>query len=273
MTYALSRRLFLAATGSFAAVGLAGCLAAAEVTDRSTTTTDPKDATELRISNQNGSVSVETWSKSGVEVSVLKRSRFGRDAFDRVTVERRVDGDVFRIETVYDDGGAGQLRRAAVDLTVRVPKSLAVTDVETKNGAVRVTGTTGDARLASVNGDVTATDVDGYVTLSTSNGTLEATGVTGVDGASTSNGKIDVELRDVRRDVTLSVSNGSVDAALASDMDVDVDASTGNGTVDVSGLHLADAHTSRKEVRGRLGDGANRLTIRVSNGSIDLSAL
>ncbi|SFL07660.1 Putative adhesin [Halogranum rubrum] len=267
-----SRRAFLALGGSLASAVLAGCTTPRnEVRERTTDTVDVGNATDLQVTSRNGSVTVTTWDRDAVELSVTKRTIGSRDAFDDVEVRTAVRNRSLAIETVYTTDRAR--RRVATDFELQVPSSLAVSAVETGNGRVDVTGTTGDGRFSTQNGRVTATDVDGFVTLTTSNGALESSGCTGVDGAKTSNGSIDLELLDIRRDVDISTQNGSIDVAVSGSLDADVVLAASNGNVAADGVELANTTRTPRRITGRLGDGGNRLRLSVTNGSAELTAL
>lgn len=266
-----SRRSFLAAGGLLAATALAGCSAAtAETREQTTETIALTDASDLTVTNLNGAVTVTTWDENAVELTVLKRSLFGRDQFDRVVVESAVTDGTLAVDVAYTADSAPP--RVAVDLDVRVPESLVVSQVGTTNGTVDVTGTTGDGSFSSQNGTVTVTDVDGFVTLTSNNGTVESTGCTGIDGARTANGTVDIELLALRQDVDVSAANGSIEVAVPPALDADVELSAANGTVDVEGVELTDVDRTTRRLTGRLGEGGYRLRLSVANGSAELTA-
>lgn len=266
-----SRRALLAFGATLTTTALAGCSAAtADARERTTRTLDAGDVDELTVVDQNGSVTVTTWDEADVELTVVKRSLVGSGAFDDVEVQTATTDGTLAVEVSY---ATDRARRVAVDLDLRVPRSLTVSSVETRNGTVDVTGTAGDGRFTSENGTVTATDVQGFVTLTTNNGTIESTGCTGVDGATTANGTAEVEVLDMRADVEVSTANGSVEVAVPASLDADVELSASNGRVDVEGLELANASRSSRRISGRLGEGGDLLRLSVANGSAELVAL
>lgn len=267
-----SRRAFLAFGATLTSTVLAGCTTPTnEVRERTTDTVDVGNATDLQVASRNGSITVTTWNRDAVELSVIKRSIGSRDAFAAVEVQTAVRNRTLAIDTVYTTDRARQ--RVATDFELQVPSSLAVSAVETGNGRIDVTGTTGNGQFTTQNGRVKATDIDGFVTLTTRNGTLESTGCAGVDGASTSNGSIDLEVLAIRRDVEISTQNGSVDVAVSESLDADVVLAASNGNVDAEGVELANATRTPRRITGRLGDGGNQLRLSVTNGSAELTTL
>jgi hypothetical protein len=256
---------------ALATAALAGCNAATvEDRERSTETVAVDGATDLTVSDRNGSVTITTADRQNVSLSVVKRSFVGRNVFDDVAVQTDVADGTLAVTVDY---ATDRARRVAVDLDLEIPSSLAVSRAETRNGAIEVTGTTGDGRFASQNGSVTATDVDGFVTLTTNNGTIESTGCTGVDEARTANGTIDIEVLALRQDVTVTTANGSIEVAVPPSLNADVELAAANGGVDVEGLQLANLERTPRRITGRLGNGGNRLRLSVSNGSAELVAL
>lgn len=267
-----SRRAFLALGATLTSTAFAGCATPTnEVRERTTTTVDVADATDLQVSGRNGSITVTAERRRAVELVAVKRSLGSRDTFADVTVRSALRDGALAVDVAY--GSDRARRRVAVDLVLRVPRSLPVSTVETGNGHIDVTGTAGDGQFSTQNGSVTATDVDGFVTLSTSNGALDSTGCAGLDGARTANGTVDVDVLDIRRDVEVTTANGSVDVAVSGSLDADVVVVASNGSVDVEGVELMDVSRTPGRITGRLGDGGNRLELSVTNGSAELTGL
>lgn len=253
--------------GSFA--GCVSELPSSGEESRSGSRTYSVDAdTRLSVQNQNGSVTVEGYDGDDVELDFEIRGP-SSEAVDGVAVtESQTDGQL-RLETKYDT----DQRRASVTLTIRCPSDVSVGQIATNNGSVEVTGVAGDVELESENGDLTARNVEGMVALTTDVGSITARDIGGVTSARTSNGSIEIDVPAIEGDVTIRTPNGSIDAALAAELDAAVSATTTNGSVELHDLDLADAKTSRTSVSGSLGDGTHDLALETTNGSIDLRAL
>lgn len=264
-----SRRTVLKRGTALGIAALAGCTAPTVETRAEETrriSRSGRDSLELR--NANGSISVEPWDGDDVELRIVKRGFF-TDDLDAAEVT--VGGDeTLTIERVVGDDESS---RVVVSFEVRVPADFPVTDATTSNGSVDVRGTVGDVDVRTTNGSISVRRVDGFVSLTTTNGSVTCSDVGGVDGARTTNGSIDVEVPAIRGDASIESSNGSIDAALAGDLNADLLAQTSTGSVDASGLSLGDASVSRTRVAGTLGDGGPTLTILTSNGGIELSLL
>lgn len=267
----LSRRRLLAAGGAGVVGALAGCTAP-RLSTRVEESFDvtPSDATEARVLNRNGGVTVSPGESEAVHVEVVKRGfNVGDGVLDRVTVNRSVTDGVLTLEVVYPPN----VNRVTTDLTVELPPSFALNVAETANGGVDVEGVGGDATLRAGNGGVRAAEMPGFLTLEAGNGGISASDVGGIDGVTAGNGGIDVEISAIRGDTELSASNGGIDAAVAPDLDAAFEARVTNGGVDVSGLELTNATVSPARVAGTLGDGGPSLALRAGNGGIDVRRL
>lgn len=276
----MNRRTFLAGSVAGISAVLAGCTSRAGLqgearrTDDVTAEVDP--GTTLRVDNRNGPVIVEGHDGDAVEVAI-EITAPSSDALDEVSVNVDETDDELRVETDYEDRTGFEWLfewdRPSVAFTIRCPDDVPVGRVRTRNGSVEVTDVGGDPEIRSSNGRVTAQNVDGTVSLSTSNGRVTARNVAGLAGASTSNGAIDVDVPSIDGSVTIETSNGAIDAAIASDLDATVSASTTNGSVDIHDLDLSSVGTGRTDVEGTLGEGTHDLSIETTNGSIGLRPL
>lgn len=270
----MERRSLLAGLTAGVASAFAGCTSIAallgDATHHEHSSHAVEAGTRVRVDNDNGPVFVEGHDGDALEVDVDRRGP-SEASLDAVSVVDSVEDGEFRLETIRDEGFAG--RRATVSVTIRCPRGVLVERVTTTNGSIELTGVEGDAELESSNASLTARDVDGTVTLRTDNGSITARNVAGVAGVTTTNGNVNVDLETVEDDVSIRTSNGTVDAALATDLDVSIVARAGTGSVDLHDLDLDDVRSTETGIVGRLGDGRYTLELETSNGSIDLHAL
>ena len=94
--------------------------------------------------------------------------------------------------------------------------------------------------------------------------------VFGAFSVETSNGGIEFEGELAPGGVSdLRTSNGSISVKLAGQPNVRVDATTSNGTI-VSRLPLDTATTEKHRLRGTIGKGEADLSVRTSNGSVNI---
>ncbi len=86
-----------------------------------------------------------------------------------------------------------------------------------------------------------------------------------------------LELRNKNGDVSIShwdqlkTSNGSVKLHVPVDMDAKVDLKTSNGKITLhDGLEVTTSQLEKNEMQGRIGDGGPEISVKTSNGKIDI---
>ena len=233
-------------------------------------TYDVGTGTHLRVDNRNGSVTVEGYDGDSVEVDITVRGP-SKDALDAVSVTATQSDGELRLKTEYEDTSAVQ--KASVSLTIQCPSGVFVQGIQTINGDVEVTGIAGDSTLNSENGSVTARNVDGIVSLTTTNGQITGREIGGIAGAQTSNGEIAIDVPAIKEDVEVRTQNGSIEAALAPNLDATISATTINGSVNIHSLDLSSVQTTKTSISGVLGNGTHDLSFETTNASIDLKML
>ncbi|MBU0496924.1 MAG: DUF4097 domain-containing protein [Candidatus Thermoplasmatota archaeon] len=241
-----------------------------EVTDIFSDTRSISNETQLYVENYNGKIEIIGYSEDDLEITAVKRTRYGRDELDLVNISIDEQVDRIKIETVYDTPTRS---RVSVDYNIKMPSSMLVASISTSNGAITIEDARGDADVSTSNGMIVITGVDGYVSASTSNGRIEVTDTYGIDEIETSNGLLFIEVWSVRDDVNIHTSNGGITIYLNESLDVTLDASTSNGAVTNHDLTINATSSSRTTYRGVLGIGTYELSVRTTNGHIDLYGL
>ena len=256
---------------SLAAIALlvfAGPLVAAELTETVDRTIDVRPGARVVLSNTNGRVNIATWDQARVRVVARKEVSASRDELQAVMKELRVDiqareGGVVvqthypkRNEGVHSifDWMLGNDVQAEVAYDVTVPKNMSL-DVQTVNGSIHVNG------------------VNGKHEFDTTNGKIELTRCAGSVEASTTNGGISAELLQVAKGQPLEfeTTNGRIKLTLPSNLAVDLDASTTNGSIE-SDLPVATTRVSRNSLRGAINGGGTSLRLSTTNGGIEIRA-
>lgn len=262
---------------------------------------DADPAGEVEISNVAGSVEVEGWDRSRVEVS----GELG-DGSERLDVIQEDGRTLIKVVLPEDDR-----RVEATDLIVKVPQasSLAVTAV---SADISVEGVRGPQRLQTVSGDlttepwqdceaktvsgdvmVTAQGEGGMLTIAAVSGDLAITAVGGELSATTVSGDLEVEAKHLTRariqttngdiDVDAELSgggslvaetiNGDVELVVNGDDDLDLDVETFNGAIE----NCFDVDVVKKsrygpghELRFDTGGGQRQIRIKTLNGNVDV---
>lgn len=225
----------------------------------------------------------------------------GAKQSDPETLVVRLEPAAMSTNTLYGWGGsihvrvpeavAAKLHASNGNITARNLHELV--HVDTSNGRVEVADIDGDVIVDTSNGRLRLTNINGSVRADTSNGRVVAINITEACEIITSNG--DVEIRDITGNLNVRTSNGDIVLHANPPSSGLIDVVTRNGTVvaDVPVAHrgLLDLRTSNGEIitafngaqlspqrmsKTRMvgtlnGGGDGRLTIRTSNGDIDLT--
>lgn len=210
---------------------------------------DPDGA--FRLENTNGAVHVETWDEPMVSIEAEKVAPEG--LLDDIRIEIRGEGRQVEVLTHHARRQWGFGRKGHVEYHVKVPQRARV-EVETTNGALRVSGTAGAVRASTTNGSVEIADAAGAVEAATTNGAIRA------------------RFREVPADGwhRFTTTNGAVTLTLPADASGEFAASTVNGAIRTDFPLEVSGRTGGRRLRGRLGDGRARFELRTTNGSVKI---
>jgi len=210
----------------------------------------------ISLSNINGAVHITAWDQNQVKVDAVKRAH---DEKRLKEAEIRVDAgqDAISIETQYPDhenwDGDRRHNPASVEYTLTVPRNARLDEIKLINGALDVTGTSGEVRASCINGKLVAKGLTGRADLTTVNGKLDATFDKAADP------------------LELSSVNGSLDLTLPSDAKASIEATTVHGGIENDfGLHANDHRIVGHDLEGELGGGGTHITLRNVNGHIEI---
>jgi DUF4097 and DUF4098 domain-containing protein YvlB len=252
------------------------------------------------VKNFNGPIDVRSSSGNTVELRAEKSVRGGnvRDIGFVVSTDR--DGDVTICSTTDPDDdscdshhrnrdGNNWGRELRVTMTVLVPRSVKVrvgtgngavtvegagseVDASTGNGRVRVAGTEGRVHVSTGNGAVEVRDAKGQVRVSTGNGDVDVTTAEGPVEVSSGNGDIDVRMSALRarEDMEFSTGSGSERLTLPANFNGELDATTGNGTINSDFDLKVKGRLDPRHVRATIGGGGPMLRMSTGNGRFDI---
>jgi DUF4097 and DUF4098 domain-containing protein YvlB len=272
-------------------------------TDRIFTWQGPlRTQAQLTVRNYNGPIDVRAASGSNVELRAEKRVH-GDASVEDVAFDVRTasNGDVticstYRGRNLCDEDRGGHSDwnddhgSVTVAMTVLVPRGAQVrvatgngavsvervggaVHASTGNGRVTVAGTEGTVRVSTGNGDVEVRDASAPVEVSTGNGDVRVVTATGPVNARSGNGDIDVRISAlrVREAMSFSTGSGSVHLTLPANYSGELDASTGNGSVESDfELRLSGGRLDRHRIRATIGDGGPLLRLSTGNGRLEV---
>jgi hypothetical protein len=286
--------LTVAAAGAQAVVGRADATWS--------TREDLRSGERLHLTSPNGTITIAQGTGSQVEVQVEKRADRGA-RFEDVgfVVKRSATG--LTVCAVYDDddecdmerGYRGQRRRnrgwnsPRANFTVRIPAGVLVqaetgngdvtingagseVSVNSGNGRVRITSTTGRVVAHTGNGDITVDGARGAVDANTGNGNVRVATSSGPVTARSGNGDIDVSMDRVERASGMSFSTGSgrIVLAMPGDFGAELEGSTGNGHISSELPIRIEGRIETNHMRGTIGRGGERLEVSTGNGDIEI---
>lgn len=217
----------------------------------------------LEIKNANGPLYAETADGDDVQVEAIKEGP--RRDREEVRIEVVEGDDGVTVCAVYPDGwlshnscepgDEGHLSThdndTKVTFRVRIP------------AGVKYVGTT-------MNGRVEVDNLHSDVEVLTMNGAIEVS-TTGWARAKTMNGAVTVSMgsADWTGGMKISTMNGGIEVRLPEDADVDLDATTMNGSIR-SDFPIELSGWIRNRARGRIGDGGRSLDLSTMNGGIEI---
>jgi DUF4097 and DUF4098 domain-containing protein YvlB len=210
----------------------------------------------IELDNINGAVHISNWDRNEVKVDAVKYAD-SKERLDEARIEIDSSKSSISIRTKYpnDDqtwNWGSHNNPASVEYTLTVPRAARLDEIKLINGALDVTGVTGEVHASCINGRLEAHNLAGRAELSTINGRLDA--------------RFD-QLAGSR--VELNSVNGSVELTIPSDSKAEVEASTVSGGIDNDfGLHVNNHRFVGHDLRGELGSGGTHIKLENVNGRI-----
>ena len=212
----------------------------------------------VELDNINGAVHISTWDQNEIKVDAVKYAD-AKDRLDDAKIEIDSGKDYLSIRTKYRDhdltfNWGSHNNPPSVEYTLTVPRNIRLDEIKLINGALDVTGVTGEVHASCINGRLEAHNLSGRAELSTVNGHLDAK-FDELPGSS----------------VELSSVNGSVELTIPSDSKAEIEASTVSGGIENDfGLHVNHHRYVGHDLRGELGSGGARIKLENVNGRIEI---
>lgn len=212
----------------------------------------------VELDNINGPVHISSWDRNEVKVDAVKYADT-KERLDEAKIEIDSGKDYLSIRTKYPDHNnnwnwGSHNNPASVEYTLTVPRAANLDEINLINGALDVTGISGEVRASCINGRLEAHDLSGRAKLSTINGRLDAR-FAQLSG----------------QDVDLNSVNGSLELTIPSDSNAEVEASTVSGGISNDfGLRVNDHRFVGHDLRGELGKGGSHIRLSDVNGRIEI---
>jgi hypothetical protein len=224
---------------------------------------------QLGLTNTNGSVEITGWDRSSIDVSGTK---YGPDSNRLKDIKVNVSASG-KNATITTDIPRGDWHGSyGVRYRIRVPRNIALRQIETTNGAVTAEDLSGGGHIKSTNGKLSLTYLVGDYRAETTNGAIEIENCSGLQIADTTNGGVRGHLKEGALEA--NSTNGALDITVDKPRDnKPIKMTTTNGSL---ALALAEFHsnavrvgTTHGSVNLRLPDNTNaRLRAETSMASI-----
>lgn len=219
----------------------------------------------------NGAVEVFGWDQNSVDVSATKYAST-KEQVDAIKIDVAASTAAsVRIRAIRPSA-SGWHDNMGARFTIRVPRNVQLDGINSSNGAVKVEGIDGPARLHTSNGAIRVTRVHGELEARTSNGSIDTQELDGDANLRTSNGAIRVEASHGAFEA--ATSNGSIVASLADPgtaRTLKLHSSNGKIELTIKGSRMPDirADTSNSALTLRLPSNANaRVRANTTHSSI-----
>lgn len=256
-------------------LGLGGC---SVIRDSFTEEYSLKEASKLKISSKNGSVSVTGWQEDYLRLrAVLTVNTDHEDLEYRNFVEIVPEwhGEVFELTVLYPPRPP-HVHSVSATIELEVPQDkIEQVEVETNNGSLGFFNLRSALAGTSTNGRITVEDCEGEIDLKTTNGqvVLKHLRFRGEKGSVvTTNGRIEADVMFPRTGYfLLRTTNGPIDLKLPSWTEGIIRMKTSTGSISVDqmpGALLLRSDKNLLEIQMH-GDGIY-LEVEISNGNINL---
>jgi len=212
---------------------------------------------KVRVSNVNGSITVEAWDKPEVRLEATKIAD-SKETLNEVEIKIDSNQNSFTAEVDYgnwknNQNGWKNYRKLEVQFRLMIPRTAVLDEIETVNGSVTVSNFVNSTNVSAVNGQVKASNLRGNASLSTVNGTVNA----------------DFDNLEAGSKISLETVNGQVNLLIPSDSNATVKADTVNGKIaNDFGLPVRKGEYVGKDLYGRLGNGNVQIKLSSVNGGL-----
>ena len=239
----------------------------------------------LKVATEFGGVTVRGGSPQGITYTVRKRLNSGSESHAHRQLELFTVRAYQKADFAVLEGECEGAEKISVDITVNVPRELALAKVETRGGSVEIVNIAGRVEAETAGGSMRIADIGGSVRAETSGGSIEVGDVGGDLKLETAGGSINIrsaggrihaetaggsiELGSATQSAYLSTAGGSIQVKKCAG---DLRASTAGGSVEIGDVGGgATLETSGGSIRLASAKGVVRAT--TSGGGIRLSGL
>src|SRR5579859_83660 len=226
---------------------------------------------EVHLSTGDGSVEFTTWERKQVSVAVCTEG--WQINSDGVRIEEHQTGDHVDVEIHTPHNGWFCLFcNRSLHVSVTLPQN-ADLDLHTGDGSIKGSRVHGTIYLNTGDGSIHVEDADGQLSAHSGDGGIQVDGRFDELKIETGDGGIRAGINrgsKMHSPWHLHSGDGSIDLRLPEDLAADLDAHTGDGSIQCDLSPLSDTDVHRNSLRGKLNGGGPLLELRSGDGSIHL---
>jgi hypothetical protein len=200
----------------------------------------------------------------------------GRTRNVHIEVRMPKDGDL-QVDTgdgaVEASSLSGNIFIHTHDGSIKANHLAGTIDLHSGDGSISANSLMGQVRLRTGDGSIEGSDLDGKFDAESGDGRVRLTGRFDSLRVKTGDGSIDTRaLSGSKLDEGWSIrtGSGSIDVSLPNNLQVDIDATTGDGHISLDIPVTVEGRISKSQVRGKINGGGQMLTIHTGDGSIHL---
>ncbi len=163
----------------------------------------------------------------------------------------------------------------SVSGTIEIERILGDAEVKTTSGAIKITQVKGESIIAdTTSGKVTLQEVTGIIEAHSVSGRIKIADSKGVaKSVRTTSGSIWVELKEITEsppDMVLTSVSGDVTLLLPSNISAEIDVQTTSGRISSEFKIMVEGEIEKRRLRGTIGEGDIRITLKTTSGDIAL---
>ena len=252
---------------------------------------------DLHLYSFDGNIEVRSWDKPEVLVQIEKRGQdkdvvskievLTEQKDNRIQVEARYSGKTGFIGFgIYHSPSARMIASVPrnVNLTIRTSDGAVVvervnghTEIKTSDGSIRASEISGELVAETSDGSIQIDDVSGRIEARTGDGSIRLSGTPSVLRARSGDGSIVLRIRNgatMADDWMVATGDGSVTVELPDGFNAEIEAepsSDGRVRNDLTLINPTGGTRESRTLKGRLGEGGKRLTLRTGDGTIRLT--
>ena len=258
---------------------------------------DVSGTSELSLYTFDGAVEVRSWDRPEIVVEIEKRGQ-DPEAVSKIEVLAEQTGSRIQVEArrpggTSSFGGIGRFTSPSARMIANVPRATQIVvrtgdgsivaerldgrlELRPGDGAIRTLETTGELLAESGDGALQIEEASGRVEARTDSGSIRVSGTPKSVRVRSGDGSVVLRIRNgaaMSEDWMIATSDGSISIELPGDFSAEIEAEPGSDSRVRNELDLTSASGGTREqrtLRGTLGAGGHRLSLRTGDGSIRL---